>query len=44
MFLMPNGANPAGMFGSVNEPARWTSLKFLSKTSTVPLWKSVAKR
>ena len=43
MFSIPNGANPAGMFGSVNWPLKkvWEA-KALSKTSMVPAWKFVA--
>ena len=38
---IPNGAQPAGIFGSVN--AIWRPwLNVGSKTSTRPLWKSVA--
>src|SRR3989442_1157097 len=44
MALMPKGAYPAGMFGSVNEPSSCTCLKVRSNTSTVPAWKLVAKR
>ena len=37
---MPNGAKPAGTFGSVKPPV--TGLNDASNTSTLPLWKSVA--
>ena len=39
---IPNGAKPFGSFGSVNAPAQvcWANVR--SKTSTRPLWKSVA--
>src|SRR5205085_11994855 len=44
-FWMLNGAKPAGMRLSVKAPlASATGAKFLSKTSTWPLWKSVANR
>src|SRR5579883_1157901 len=39
-----NGANPAGRFGSVNDPARWVSRKDLSRTSILPPWKSARYR
>jgi len=42
MFWIPNGANPAGRFGSVNWPGLLIGVKLPSKTSTRPLWKSVA--
>src|SRR5919206_5178372 len=41
-FWMPNGAKPAGLVGSTNAPGTSTSPKLPSKTSTFPLWKSVA--
>src|ERR1700690_2796131 len=44
MTWMPWGANPAGSFGSVNEPLNEVRVKFRSKTSTLPLLKFAAKR
>ena len=40
---MPNGAYPAGMFGSVKAPGVFAGLKLSSNTSTVPAWKLLAK-
>jgi len=37
MLSMPNGAKPAGIPGSVNDPANVTGLKFTSTTSILPL-------
>src|SRR5262245_59411334 len=44
MAEMPNGAKPAGSFGSLNLPDSRTGRKFESKTSIVPAWKLVANR
>src|SRR5919197_4626515 len=41
-FWIPKGAKPAGIPGSTNAPGMLTSPKLPSKTSTLPLWKSVA--
>ena len=38
---IPNGAKPFGIFGSLKPPGT-DSLNDASKTSTRPLWKSVA--
>ena len=44
MFRMPNGAYPCGMLASLNAPFSVTRVNVLSKTSILPLWKSVAYR
>src|SRR5439155_7365124 len=43
-FWIPNGAKPGGILGSTNAPGISTWPKLPSKTSTCPLWKSVAYR
>src|SRR3954453_17338701 len=41
---MPNGAYPAGILGSRNAVDDFTLDQFEVNTSTLPWWKSVAKR